>query len=89
MVGSLKSVYCVIRLPTLDPNISEYPEKFLNFPHAVGFPSKTPMNRMPSAVASGGSQPLHMQPVHSGPVISSSLNLPNTLPPGMKLLVKK
>ncbi|CAH8563782.1 unnamed protein product [Schistosoma bovis] len=41
------------------------------------------MNRMPSAVASGGSQPLHMQPVHSGPVISSSLNLPNTLPPGM------
>ncbi|CAH8544452.1 unnamed protein product [Heterobilharzia americana] len=42
------------------------------------------MNRMPSAIAGGGPQPpLHMQPVHSGPVISSSLNLPNPLPPGM------
>ncbi|CAH8858476.1 unnamed protein product [Trichobilharzia szidati] len=42
------------------------------------------MNRMPSAIGGGGPQPpLHMQPVHSGPVISSSLNIPNALPPGL------
>lgn len=42
------------------------------------------MNRMSSAIPSGAPQPpLHMQPVHSGTVISGPLNLPNPLASGM------